>query len=150
MAPARSRAAWPCTVQHIQYLCVHARGVEKGPFSTLDVRIRWSEAPRFSQVPAWCGDVVSESMLNCQGRPSGSHQSIDRLSLSTIPGSFFFIDATHLAHARGCGQAAGRIGRGKKSVRSRDTGLRLIEKVPQGIYILAQKWNTTTRQEQIK
>ena len=33
---------------------------------------------------------------------------------------------------------------------NRDTGLRLIEKIPQDIYIQAQRWNTTIRREQIK
>ena len=92
------------STRHIQYLCLHARGVKKGPFSSLDVRIRWSEAPRFSQVPAWCGDVVSESMPNCQERRVFSARkhpirqpSIDRsIVFVYYTRVFFFTDANSL------------------------------------------------------
>jgi hypothetical protein len=39
----------------------------------------------------------------------------------------FILMATRFARVRGCGTAGGRIGRGKITVRNRDTGLRLIE-----------------------
>ena len=45
-----------------------------------------------------------------------------------MPSSFIFtLMATRFARVRGRGMAAGRIGRGKNTVRNRDTGLRLIE-----------------------
>ena len=53
------------SARYKEYLCVYyARSVDKDPFCSFYVPIRWSEPEvrpevphSFLQVPAWCGDV---------------------------------------------------------------------------------------------